>query len=92
MPNDISSTQVSVYKNKRDVLIAPNMRNKTYESYYQVMGNSDIDMYEEIQLHIIEPIWIYARELYNGNNSSYETNDRVLQGIGLKKRHVNDFY
>ena len=42
------------------------------------MGKSDRDKYEKMYLYIREPIKIYAREIYNESNSSYETNDGVL--------------
>ena len=40
--------------------IAPNIRNKTHESWHEVMEKRDKDMYEEMYLHIREPIWICA--------------------------------
>ena len=47
------------------------------------MEKSDKLIYEEMYLSILglyirEPIWIYAREIYNGSNSSNKTNNGVL--------------
>ena len=50
------------------------------------MGKSDRETFVEIYLNIRKPIWIYAKEIYNGSNSSYETNNGVLYG---KKRDLH---
>ena len=42
------------------------------------MEESDRDMYKEIYLHIREPIWIYAKSIYNESNLFYETNNKLL--------------
>ena len=45
------------------------------------MGKSDRDTYEEMYFHIRESILIYAREIYDDINPSYETNDKSIIGI-----------
>ena len=68
--------------------IAPTNKNKIHESYYhyyEVMGISDIDTYENMCLNIRELIWIYVGVIYNERNLYYETND----GIGYKRKNLD---
>ena len=53
------------------------------------MGMSDGDTFEEIYLHIREQIQIYAIDIYNECNASYEINDGLQQA---QKRNFHIFF
>ena len=46
-------------------------RNKINESYYKIIGNSVLDMYEEMYLHTRKSNCVYARKINNTSNAFY---------------------
>ena len=50
-------------------------RNKIYEPFDEAIRKSYRNTYEMSYELIKEWIWICARSFFNGNNSSYETNN-----------------